>query len=79
MAFQVLHDVLEHKRHLKSSQIEWKYEFKLYDDDGILYYEGVADSHAAVEAAHDWGMVNAGVTYSKMRRYGKGAYYPFIG
>ena len=40
------------------------HKFKLFDDDGILYYEGVAtnqDSESAFEPL-DWAMANDGCT-----------------
>ena len=42
------------------------FRFRLYDDDGVLYYEGRASCHEAIEAAHDWAMAYAGCTTSKI-------------
>lgn len=39
--------------------------FRMYDDDGILYYEGRADEDTSFEPLDDFGMPNAGCTYIK--------------
>jgi hypothetical protein len=53
----------------------WKYEIRLSDDDGNLYYEGlVGDLDNASEgpafAPLDWAEANAGCTYMEYRRRG---------
>lgn len=40
-------------------------QFRMYDDDGMLYYEGKADEDASFEPLDDFGMPNAGCTYIK--------------
>lgn len=35
--------------------------FKLYDDDGILYYGGIANDEG-LEVAYDWGYGDSGTT-----------------
>ena len=52
--------------------------FKLYDDDGELYFCGRAVSVDAVEDAHDWGTWYAGTTTSRYMD-DRGAWQPFIG
>jgi len=37
--------------------------FKLYDDDGILYYTGFVYKGTGFEPLDDYGMPNAGCTY----------------
>lgn len=49
------------------------HKFKLYDDDGELYYEGIAtnqDSESAFEPL-DWAMANDGCTEIKYLNKGK--------
>jgi hypothetical protein len=44
---------------------ELKYKFKMYDDDNILYYEGLSDdcdSEKAFSPLDDFGTGNAGCT-----------------
>lgn len=42
--------------------------FMMYDDDGVLYYEGyVTGNFCGLEPLHDFGMPNAGCTMIKMR------------
>ena len=52
--------------------------FKLWDDDGVLYFEGRAVDEDAVEDAHDWGMGFAGTTRSATAVAG-GPFESFIG
>lgn len=46
------------------------YSFRMYDDDGNLYYEGVSDdddSSDAFDPLDDYGTPNAGCTTIKYR------------
>lgn len=51
---------------------EWT-AFKMYDDDGILYYEGRMNQHCdGLEPLEDFGMPNAGaVTLRVLNTQGK--------
>ena len=38
------------------------HKFRLYDDDGILYYEGISCCDSSFDPLEDWGLPNAGCT-----------------
>ena len=46
-------------------------KFRLYDDDDILYYEGIAYDEFSVEAAYDYWQVDSGVTHSTIYQNGE--------
>lgn len=47
---------------------QYPYEFRLYDDDGELYYTGfAADTGEGILNAFDWGMYYAGSTDLRMQ------------
>lgn len=61
-----------------ADEVEGSYRFRLYDDDGELYYEGIATSWNDCELAHDFGRIDAGCTYSEVAE-ADGPFQPFIG
>ena len=38
------------------------HKFRMYDDDGILYYEGISTNDSSFGPLDDYGMPNAGCT-----------------
>jgi hypothetical protein len=76
--YQITHDALEGLHYVRLGY-DWEYEFQLYDDDGILYFEGVATTTGGCIEAHDWAQNDSGCTYSKVRKIGETEYAPFIG
>jgi hypothetical protein len=46
--------------------------FRMYDDDGELYYEGIATFDSSFQPLDDYGMPNAGCT--EIRYYERGAW-----
>lgn len=66
------------KRLTASYQVDtYPVKFRLFDDDGILYYEGRARTQDDVIQAHDWGMGYAGTTRSMISQ--DSPFQPFIG
>lgn len=54
--------------------------FRLFDDDGELYFLGLAQDTDAVEEAHYWGQMNYGTTYSEIQeKIPGGPWTSFIG
>ena len=47
-----------------------KYDFRMYDDDGELYYKGKA-SHPIFDPLDDFGMPNAGATEIRYKIKGR--------
>ena len=41
------------------------HKFRMYDDDGELYYEGCSDDDSSFDPLDDFGMPNAGCTEIK--------------
>ena len=55
-------------------------KFRLYDDDGILYYTGyAADEVGALVDAWEWGAAYAGATYQEILVEGTGNWEISIG
>jgi len=52
------------------------YHFKLYDDDGELYYEGV--NTAETFGPLDWAMNDSGCTYIKYKQKGNGGKWEIL-
>lgn len=51
--------------------------FRMYDDDGELYYEGlIAGDYDGFEPLHDFGMPNAGATSIHYRNLQTGKWEP---
>ena len=50
-----------------SETIPMPLEFRLYDDDGELYYSGVATGEKGAECALDWARGDAGATRVDVR------------
>jgi hypothetical protein len=51
--------------------------FRLYDDDGVLYYEGlIAGDYEGFEPLQDFGMPNAGATSIHYRNLATGEWEP---
>lgn len=57
-------------RHFDKVDFEMPFKFRMFDDDGNLYYEGVA-SGKDLEPLYDYGMPNAGCTYIQFFEDGK--------
>lgn len=68
-------DPAKRNRMLEEFKAGMNFEFRLYDDDGILYYEGLCkdlddqDEESAFGPL-DWGMNDAGCTTMKYRKKG---------
>ena len=48
-----------------------KHPFRMYDDDGILYYEGYSNDSSSFQPLDEFGMPNAGCTEIKYLENGK--------
>lgn len=64
---------------LATLKAEMNYEFRLYDDDGELYYEGLCkdlDDQSGDDAFEplDWAMMDSGCTTMKYRKKGETAW-----
>lgn len=79
--WQITKDVLEGKA-VDIRSADWKpgvsltQRFRMYDDDGYLYYEGVSDDSETEDGfapLDDYGMPNAGCTEIRYLRDGKWA------
>ena len=46
-------------------------KFRMYDDDGELYYEGYSNDSSSFQPLDDFGMPNAGCTEIKYYENGK--------
>lgn len=72
--FKEAHDDVKTKM-VQRFKEEMNYEFRLFDDDGVLYYEGLckdlenADQDEAF-APLDWAMADVGATTMKYRKKG---------
>lgn len=51
---------------------------KVYDGDGILYYEAVCSNEDVAERFYEWAMYDSGCTSSKIKEKGK-EWQNFIG
>lgn len=78
MAFKITKDLVENGkhegriRHLAGeifTEADLTIKFKLYDDDGELYYKGVTTDgpEEIIFAPLDWAAWNAGCTYMKVK------------
>ena len=47
------------------------HKFRMYDDDGELYYEGFSNDSSSFQPLDDFGMPNAGCTEIKYLEKGK--------
>ena len=56
-----------------------KVRCKVYDDDGILYYEAMCDGEAGAEMFHDWGTWDSGTVASKIKMDKDSEWEWFIG
>lgn len=61
---------------IKEIKKDCPHHFKLYDDDGILYYEGYSDDDNSERAFKplDWAMYDSGCTEIKYRNPISGKY-----
>lgn len=59
---------VDHKDELDSTLTE---RFRLYDDDGNLYYEGRSDDSSSFDPLDDYGMPNAGAVDIRYLENGK--------
>jgi hypothetical protein len=73
IAWAITKDILEPtgKRNATDEQLkevkkDCKHHFKLYDDDGELYYEGYSDDDSSFSPL-DWAMADSGCTEIKYR------------
>lgn len=85
MAFKITKDYVEEGQHTgrlfkrddeDPKEDDFTMKFKLYDDDGELYYDGVStEGDVETEVAPlDWGRWNAGCTYMKVKNKETGAW-----
>jgi hypothetical protein len=51
---------------------------KVYDDDGILYYEAKCDDEDSAERFHNWAQWDSGTTGSKIKNPKTGEWEWFI-
>lgn len=77
--WMITHDYLDNKD-VKVCSRDWRPEaelnqrFRLFDDDGVLCYEGVSndsESEAGFDPLDDYGTPNVGCTYIQYLRGGK--------
>ena len=55
---------------IKGKEVDYqggKTRVKVYDGDGILYYEAMCDGDDGAERFHDWASYDSGTTSSKIK------------
>ncbi len=74
--YKITHNIIdcsEKETMSKAEKAKMPYAFKLYDDDGELYFKGYSSSHATESAFDPLDGIGAdyGCTYIEYRRNGK--------